>query len=112
VARHNLALLACFLVYLSSVLGAVTLWMSILESLNTRRSPEDQIPVFKTRWRDHTWWMDHFAKYGPFSTFRVFLPEYRREFPESRTPVWFIFCLTILCIDVGLAAVLLSHWYA
>ena len=110
-AWHNLVVLACFVVYLCSVLGAVTLWMSILESLNTHRSPEDQIPVFKTRWRDHTWWIDHFAKHGPFSFFRIFLPEYRRAFPESRVPAWFIFCFTVLCLDVVVSALLLSRWY-
>ena len=109
-AWHYFVLLGCFLVWLCSVLGAVTLHMTIIDGLNTRRSADDQIPVSNLGLEAQDWWMDHFVKHGPFGFYRILLPEYRREFPTSRAPIWFIACVVAICLDAAASLVLMSKW--
>jgi hypothetical protein len=59
--------------------------LRILDGLNTRRTANDQISVWNER-RHVGWWMKHFAIRGPLGFYRILVPEYRREFPESRAP--------------------------
>jgi hypothetical protein len=110
VAWHYFVLLGCFMVWLCSCLGAVTLQMTIVDGLNSRRSADDQIPISNERLQATAWWMRHFARHGPFSYYRVLLPEYRREFPASRAPAWYVTCVIVTCLDAAASLLLIGKW--
>jgi hypothetical protein len=111
VALHNLVVLGLWLIGMCFGLAYVALWINILESLNSRRSAEDQIPVFNMRWKDHAWWLDQLATHGPFGSHRALLSEYRRQFPESQAPSWFISCFVMPYLSWGACVIMLFRWY-
>ena len=57
----------------------------MVQALNTRRSPDNQIPVSAVSWKDIKWNLNHF----PFPH-KALWKEYRLQFPQSRLYFWHV----------------------
>lgn len=62
-------------------LFAGIMWWQIVDLLNTRRPPEDQIPVALVTWKD-------FIKYEHVPVWK-YVRAFHRQFPESRLYFWY-----------------------
>lgn len=62
--------------------------MGIVDSINTLRPPDDQIPVFVTSWEELRKSLDTAEKYGFFFQ-RSLIWEFREKFPNSSLPYWY-----------------------
>jgi hypothetical protein len=86
--NHQLIAAALCLVGGIGGLAAALARMSIMDSLNTLRPADDQIPVFVTPWAEFTEHLDTAQRYGFFLQ-RELIWEFRDKFPRSSSPYWY-----------------------
>jgi hypothetical protein len=79
------------------VIGTIV-WWQIIDLLNTRRPPEDQIPAAIVTYKD-------FIKYYPLPVWRH-VRDFHRQFPESRLYFWYWASLAWL-FTLGLTSIVL-----
>ena len=80
-------------------LGATIVWWQILDLLNTRRPPDDQLPVAILTRRD-------FVKHWPIPVWRH-VRDFHRQFPESKLYYWYWGCVAWLYTFVVAAGVVM-----
>jgi hypothetical protein len=81
--------------------------MSMVDAVNPKRPPDDQIPSLVTRWKDYEWLLQNF----PFPYRRPW-KEYLQQFPKSRLYFWHVVSLIWMFGFFLICWILLVAWFS